>query len=101
SRFHTDINELRMLCTYVGAGTLWLPDDAVDRNAYLSGKDNKDIVPDKNLIQQVCTGDVLILKGALYPGSTPILHRSPSVTENDEERILLRIDINESLNHPI
>lgn len=100
-RFHTDVNELRMLCTYVGPGTLWLPDYAVDRKAYLTGKGNQAIVPDENLIRQVDTGDIVILKGALYPGSTPILHRSPSIEKNGMERILLSIDTNESLNLPI
>jgi len=28
-KFHTDINDLRMLCTYVGPGTLWIPDEAI------------------------------------------------------------------------
>ncbi|MEO1011576.1 MAG: DUF1826 domain-containing protein [Bacteroidota bacterium] len=100
-RFHADINELRMLCTYHGPGTLWLPDKAVDRKAYLTGKGNQNIVPDESLVQQVGTGDVVILKGAQYPKATPILHRSPSIEKNGEERILLRIDINQSLEFPI
>lgn len=100
-RFHADINELRMLCTYYGPGTLWLPDNAVNRKAYLSGKGNRNILPDESLVQQVDTGDVVILKGSLYPGATPILHRSPSIEEHSEERILLRIDLNQSLNFPL
>ncbi len=100
-RFHADHNELRMLCTYYGPGTLWLPDHALDRKAYLSGKGNKNILLDKKNVQQVDTGDVVILKGALYPGATPIVHRSPNIQENNEERILLSIDANESLNLPI
>lgn len=101
SRFHADNNELRMLCAYAGPGTLWLPDIVVDREAYLTGKGNRDIVRDESLIQQVGTGDVVILKGALYPEATPILHRSPGIEKRSEERILLSIDINEPLNFPI
>lgn len=101
SRFHADNNELRMLCTYYGPGTLWLPENAVDRKAYLSGKGNQNIVPDKSLIQQVATGDVVVLKGALYPDSTPVLHRSPNIEESGKERLLLSIDPNQSLNLPI
>ncbi|MEM9650348.1 MAG: DUF1826 domain-containing protein [Bacteroidota bacterium] len=97
-RFHADNNELRMLCTYYGPGTLWLPDYAVDGKAYLNRKGNQKILLDEGLVQQVDTGDVVILKGALYPGATPVLHRSPSIEENGEERILLSIDANESLN---
>ncbi|MEM8764383.1 MAG: DUF1826 domain-containing protein [Bacteroidota bacterium] len=33
-RFHADNNQLRMLCTYYGPGTLWLPDQAANRKAY-------------------------------------------------------------------
>lgn len=100
-RFHADNNELRMLCTYYGPGTLWLPDYAVDRKAYLTGKGNQNIVPDESLVQQVSTGDVVVLKGALYPESTPVLHRSPNIEESGEERLLLSIDTNQSLNLPI
>ncbi|WP_425237083.1 DUF1826 domain-containing protein [Ulvibacterium sp.] len=96
-RFHADNNELRMLCTYYGPGTLWLPDYAVDRKAYLARKSNQTILRNESLVQQVDTGDVVILKGALYPEAIPILHRSPSIEENSGERILLRIDTNESL----
>ena len=101
SRFHADNNQLRMLCTYYGPGTLWLPDHAVDRKAYLTGKGNQSILPDENLVKQVDTGDVVILKGTLYPGATPVLHRSPNIQENGEERILLSIDVNESLTFPM
>ncbi|MEM1337164.1 MAG: DUF1826 domain-containing protein [Bacteroidota bacterium] len=96
-RFHADNNELRMLCTYSGPGTLWLPDHAVDRKAYHRGKGNQNILPDEGCIQQADTGDVVILKGALYPGATPVLHRSPNIKGKEEERLLLSIDNNESL----
>ena len=101
SRFHADNNELRMLCTYYGPGTLWLPENVVDRKAYLSGKGNQNIVPDESLIQQVATGDVVVLKGTLYPDSTPVLHRSPNIEKSGEERLLLSIDPNQSLNLPL
>jgi len=96
-KFHTDINNLRLLCTYVGPGTLWLPDEAIDLMALRKGGDNQDIVKDPQQIQQVLTGDVVLLKGALYPDANPILHRSPSIETNGEKRILLRIDTNEFL----
>ncbi|MEL6971970.1 MAG: DUF1826 domain-containing protein [Bacteroidota bacterium] len=97
-RFHTDINSLRMLCTYAGPGTLWLPNEAVNQKAYRGGNGNEDIVLDENLIQQANTGDVVILKGALYPDANPIVHRSPSIENQGEKRLLLRIDSNETEN---
>ncbi|MEM9885442.1 MAG: DUF1826 domain-containing protein [Bacteroidota bacterium] len=96
-RFHTDINDLRMLCTYIGQGTLWLPSEAINQRAVAKGS-NEEIVLDEKLIQQANTGDVVILKGALYEGANPILHRSPSIEANGERRLLLRIDTNDFIN---
>lgn len=96
-RFHTDVNTLRMLCTYSGEGTLWLPEEAVDRNAYQLGKDNDEIVSNNSLIQQVDEGDILLLKGALYQNAHAALHRSPTIEESKAKRLLLRVDINESI----
>ncbi len=97
-KFHTDINTLRLLCTYVGPGTLWLPDEAANHNACFGRGNNQDIVKDESMIQQVGTGDIVILKGALYPEGRPILHRSPTIEGTGENRLLLRIDTNENLN---
>ncbi|MEM1323145.1 MAG: DUF1826 domain-containing protein [Bacteroidota bacterium] len=96
-KFHTDVNDLRLLCTYMGPGTLWLPDEAIDEKALRTTKNDQNIVLDKQLIQQVNTGDVVILKGALYPESKAILHRSPTIEQSGEKRLLLRIDTNEFL----
>lgn len=98
-RFHTDMNDLRMLCTYSGPGTLWLPEDNVDREALYASKDNERIVRDTNNIRQAPTGSVIILKGAIYPepGTKAIVHRSPTIEESGERRLLLRIDTNDFL----
>ncbi|MEL6924498.1 MAG: DUF1826 domain-containing protein, partial [Bacteroidota bacterium] len=97
-RFHTDVNDLRLLCTYKGRGTLWLPDDAVNRKAFLRQKDNRDDAFDESRIQEAGEGDVLLLKGALYPEAKAVVHRSPVIEKYNETRILLRIDTNEFLN---
>ena len=100
-KFHTDINDLRMLCTYSGPGTLWLKEESVNRNMLgLSSSQEEDIVVDENAIQQAETGSVLILKGAIYPkkGTKAAVHRSPIIEETGERRLLLRIDTNEFLN---
>lgn len=98
-RFHTDINSLRMLCTYSGPGTLWLEEDNVNREALNSCGDNECIVLDESKIQQANAGSVVVLKGALYSdeGIKAIVHRSPTIEESDEKRLLLRIDTHESL----
>jgi hypothetical protein len=95
-KFHTDINDLRLLCTYFGKGTLWVPEEAV---SYGKLYDEKNIVDvDFKQVQQAKSGDVIILKGALYPEANPILHRSPAIEKIREKRLLLRIDTSEFLN---
>lgn len=102
-RFHTDMNDLRMLCTYSGPGTLWLTEKNTDRMALNNIGNNEAIVINKNDIKQVNTGSVVILKGALYPGGNTkaAVHRSPNIEENKQKRLFLRIDTNEFLNFPI
>ncbi|MEM9722880.1 MAG: DUF1826 domain-containing protein [Bacteroidota bacterium] len=98
-RFHTDGNDLRMLCTYSGPGTLWLTEDNVNRSGLNSRGDNDCIVLDESKIQQAETGSVLILKGAIYPqeGTKAVVHRSPTIEESGGKRLLLRIDTNQFL----
>lgn len=95
-RFHTDINDLRMLCTYSGVGTLWLTEDNVNRKALNSRGANDCIVIDESRVQQAKTGSVVILKGAIYPqvATKAVVHRSPTIEESGEKRLLLRIDTN-------
>ena len=96
-KFHTDINDLRMLCTYKGRGTLGLTEDNVSREA----EEDESLVLDRDHIQEAKEGSVLILKGAIYPkeGTRPVLHRSPSIEESRGKRILLRIDTTKFLNY--
>lgn len=92
-KFHTDINDLRMLCTYRGPGTMWLKDDNINPNALDTRTSSISIVINEDDIQQVPTGSVSILKGALYPNATNgVVHRSPIIEETGERRLLLRID---------
>ena len=92
-KFHTDINDLRMLCTYAGPGTLWV---AEDDNSSKSQSSSHEVNIVKDSIHQVKTGNVVILKGALYPNSNPAIHKSPSILKNGVTRLLLRIDTNET-----
>ncbi len=95
-RFHTDSNDLRMLCTYSGPGTLWLAEDNVNRQALNSCGANDCIVLDESKIQQTSTSSVVILKGSTYSnsGSKAAVHRSPDIKKLGEKRLLLRIDTN-------
>lgn len=95
-RFHTDMNDLRLLCTYCGPGTLWLDEGNVNRKALTALAPNEEIVVDKSNIKQASAGDVLVLKGEVYPGmnAKAVVHRSPSIKSNSTKRLVLRIDTN-------
>ena len=97
-RFHTDINDVRLLCTYSGPGTLWLTDDNINTKALNNFGDNERIVIEEDKVQQAKRGAVVLLKGAVYPqkGTKAIVHRSPTIEESGEKRLLLRIDTNDA-----
>ena len=99
-RFHSDLNYIRMLCTYSGPGTLWLSENNLNRKALDDLDENDSIVINQNDIKQVNTGSVVILKGALYPkkGVKAAVHRSPNIEESQQKRLLLRIDTDELFN---
>jgi hypothetical protein len=94
------MNDLRLLCTYNGPGTVWLSDSNVNRNALETYGDNETIVKDNSQINYAKTGSVVLLKGAIFPikGTKAIVHRSPTIEESGLSRLLLRIDANDFLN---
>ena len=100
SRFHTDMNDLRLLCTYSGPGTVWLSENNINRDALETYGDNETIVKDQSQINYAKTGAVVLLKGAVYPlkGTKAVVHRSPTIEETGMSRLLLRIDANDFLN---
>lgn len=94
--FHADHVSLRLLCTYVGPGTEWVPEHAVRRHELgLQGRDvpraNAAIVAEPGAVQALGTGHVAVLKGETYPGNAGrgAVHRSPGATAR---RLLLVID---------
>ena len=84
-RFHTDINDLRMLCTYSGPGTLWVPDAFVHEKAYQTGGRNEEIVIDKSQIQQAQAGDVVILKAPCIRRPNPFFIAAPPLKRKGKE----------------
>jgi len=90
--FHADKNKLRLLCTYVGQGTLWLPNSNVGRH-HLGAGINRDIILDPLQVHQANQLDVLILKGDIWPDNSlgGAVHRSPALGVG-EKRLLLKLD---------
>ena len=97
-RFHVDRVPCRLVSTYIGCSTQWLPHEAVDRSKL--GKGNNGL-PDElsgiyrsaEDIRQMADGDVALLKGSLWKGAElrGLVHRSPT-PEPGETRLLFTLD---------
>ena len=88
-RWHSDAVGLRLLCTYRGPGTEWLPIAGGARAA--RGIDPKALPCERG---QVATGAVAILKGEGFRGNAGFgcIHRSPPAGPGERARLLLCID---------
>ncbi|GGW49965.1 MULTISPECIES: DUF1826 domain-containing protein [Halomonadaceae] len=93
-RFHCDNLGVRLVCTYSGPGSEWLPNDAVNRQGLgAPHPDRPEIVLDENAIQRLEPGDIALIKGSAWEGSEQhgLVHRSPALQEG-QKRLLLTID---------
>lgn len=77
-KIHADYTDLRLITTYHGPGTDYLPSSAK---------------LDEGNLQRLATGDIGLFKGRLYADShEPCLHRSPPIAGSGETRLVLVID---------
>jgi hypothetical protein len=90
--FHVDRVPLRLLCVYLGAGTEWLPEDALDRARLGTGSNAS--VRDWSAVQNIGRGHVAVMKGDSFPGNAGrgLVHRSPEAC-SARPRILAAIDL--------
>ena len=86
-RYHIDNVPLRMLITYAGKGTEWIPDEVADRLAFAKGEPNEKIVRDSTALQFMKAWDIAVFRG----GAKGLLHRTPDDALNGPS-ILLRLD---------
>ena len=86
-RYHIDNVPRRMLVTYAGKGTEWIPDEAADRKAFKSGEPNEKIIKDKSALQFINPWDVAVFRG----GPNGVLHRTPDAALNGPS-ILMKLD---------
>lgn len=98
SRFHVDRVPCRLVTTYCGVATEWLPHQCVHREGLGAGskgtmESQARVYENKNDIQQLNCGDVALLKGELWEGneSAGLVHRSP-VLSAGENRFLVTLD---------
>ena len=100
-RFHVDRVPCRLITTYHGVATEWLPHQAVDRSK-LGPRSNGQSDLDSGLfakqsdIQRLTHGDVALLKGELWTGNEDagLVHRSPALPAG-ENRLLLTLDVSD------
>lgn len=81
-RFHYDHVRLRLLCTYCGPATQWVPPEArkaalADQRAY------------RGPLHELPRFAVALFKGSLAPGQVGVVHRSPPVAGSGLSRLLL------------
>lgn len=97
-KFHVDHVPCRLITTYQGQGTQWLANSNVDRSKLGRGSlglsdAESGIMLTPSAIEQLQPGHVALLKGEKWLGNegAGLVHRSPSVEEN-ESRLLLTLD---------
>lgn len=90
--FHPDNVPVRLVCTYRGPATQWLPEEAGDRTSIGSG-DNHRICRDWARVQSLQPFWVGVMKGDRWPGNDGggLLHRSPPLEAGDW-RMFLALD---------
>ena len=96
-KFHVDKVPCRLITTYTGATTEWLPHDRVNRR--FLGANVPSIVGsepgicESDDIEILETGAVALLKGESWEGNEGcgLVHRSPNIAEGSK-RLLLTID---------
>ena len=86
-RYHIDNVPIRLLVTYAGQGTEWLPDNFADKIAYKNGEPNEKIIKDISAKQFIGEWDIEVFKG----GPEGLLHRTPDSALN-KNSILMRLD---------
>ena len=97
-RFHVDHVPCRLLKTYTGIATQWIPHERLDRTKLGVNRHNQ---PDElsglfqreTDIENLQSGHVALLKGERWVGNegTGLVHRSPRLNKG-ERRLLLSLD---------
>ncbi len=89
--FHVDYVQMRLICTYIGQGTLWVPNADVNRNHLGCGR-NDHLIRSMDAVRQAENFDVLIMKGEANESDPKngLIHKSPDT--KGEPRLFLRMD---------
>ncbi|RXK01476.1 succinylglutamate desuccinylase [Arcobacter sp. CECT 8989] len=97
-KFHVDKVPCRLVTTYQGTATEWLPHEVVDQTKLGWGcnglpDSESGLYQSESNIQQLACGDVALIKGTLWDGNENVglVHRSPELISN-EKRLILTLD---------
>lgn len=97
-RFHVDRVPCRLVTTFAGIATQWLPHECVKRDLLGHGSggrpDNQSgLYASASDIKTLNAGDVALLKGELWEGNENcgLVHRSPALAAK-EKRLMLSLD---------
>ena len=97
-RFHADHLKCRLVTTYYGPGTQWLPNSLVNRNKLGHGNngladDISGLFSKKSDIENLDIGDIGLLKGEAWVNNEGLglVHRSPH-TDSNYKRLYVTID---------
>lgn len=97
-KFHVDRVPCRLITTYLGSGTEWLPHNCVNREKLGRGsgglRDSESgLYASDQSIRTLTQGDVALLKGESWQGNegAGLVHRSPAL-EPGQLRLLLTLD---------
>ena len=97
-RFHVDHVPCRLLKTYTGIATQWIPHDLVDRSklgvdCHNQSDEVSGLFQSETDIENLQSGQVALLKGERWEGNegAGLVHRSPGLDEA-ESRLLLSLD---------
>jgi len=96
-KLHADHVRARLVTTYLGPATQWLPEDAVDRRGVTATAccpvdHNARIMLRPGALQSARAGDLVLMKGERWPGNAGhgAVHRSPPLAPG-EARVVLTL----------
>lgn len=99
-RFHVDRVPARLICSYGGIGTEWLPEYALDRQKLGMGSgglpdEHSGLIIDPTAIRQMPAYAVGLMKGEAWEGNEGqgFVHRSPTPTAVQPRRLVLTLDM--------
>lgn len=97
-KFHVDRVPCRLVTTYLGKGSEWLPHACVDRSKLGAGggglnDEDSGLYQPRQAVRQIAAADVALLKGEMWEGNegAGLVHRSPHLAAG-EKRLLLTMD---------